>query len=335
MGLVYDALGIYFLIRAFCLTKIDVVRLCQITAALLVPLALGMLSETITGRNAFTALGALRETVLVRAGMIRAQGPFGHPILAGTVGAVCLPLSIALWRDHRKLAFAGAAASLMVVLTSGSSGPILSLTASVAALSLWPLRHHMTTVRRTALLVYIALALLMKAPAYYLIARIDLTGGSTGWHRARLLESAFEHFSEWWLFGTDYTRHWMASGVTWSADHTDITNHYIRLGVLGGAPLMLLFIALLVRAFCHVGDVVRVPGAPALRAHFLAWALGAALFSHAVSGFGVSYFDQSFAFLYTAIAAVTALGSGVAASHGVPITAGCLQAASQRTIHAH
>ena len=82
----------------------------------------------------------------------------------------------------------------------------------------------------------ILLDLVMKAPAYYIIARADIIGGSTGWHRAALIDSAIRHLNEWWLIGTDYTRNWMVTGVSWSADNTDITNHYLYLGVLGGLP---------------------------------------------------------------------------------------------------
>jgi len=31
--------------------------------------------------------------------------------------------------------------------------------------------------------------------------KIDLTGSSTGWHRAELIDSALRHFNEWWLVG--------------------------------------------------------------------------------------------------------------------------------------
>ena len=89
----------------------------------------------------------------------------------------------------------------------------------------------------------------MKAPAYYLLARIDLTGSSTSWHRAALIDMALGHLSEWWAFGTDHTRHWMPYGVPWSDNHSDITNYYISMGVNGGLPLMLLFIAILAKAF--------------------------------------------------------------------------------------
>jgi hypothetical protein len=192
-----------------------------------------------------------------------------------------------------------------MVVTSFSSGPVMSLVYGVFALILWRWRQYTREMLIAAVVGYILLDLVMKAPAYYLIARIDITGGSTGWHRAKLIDSAIEHLHEWWLFGTDYTRHWMPTGVSWSPDHTDITNHYIRMGVLGGLPLMILFILQLWRGFKYVGGVLR--SHPSRDVQFLAWAFGSALFAHAVTCVGVSYFDQSFLFLYLNLAMISSM----------------------------
>ncbi len=185
LGLIYNGCGIYFLLRVFCRSLNDVVSLCWITAILLVPLSIVMLSEQATGRGIFSALGGVAELSEVRNGKIRAQGPFAHSILAGTVGAVCLPLMIGLWRQHRKAAIVGTAACLSMVFASASSGPILSALFGIGALFMWHWRHRMWLLRWFPRLGYIGLDLIMNAPAYYLLARIDLTGSSTGWHRRR------------------------------------------------------------------------------------------------------------------------------------------------------
>ncbi|MDN5941344.1 MAG: hypothetical protein L0H94_05635, partial [Nitrospira sp.] len=233
LGLIYNGCGIYFLLRVFCQSLNDVVSLCWVTAILLVPLSIVMLSEQATGRNIFSVLGGVAELSEIRNGKIRAQGPFAHSILAGTVGAVCLPLMVGLWRQHRKTAIAGMAACLSMVFAAASSGPILSALFGLGALFMWHWRHQMRFFRWFALLGYIGLDLIMNAPAYYLLARVDLTGSSTGWHRAALIEAALTHISEWWFAGTDFTRHWMEYGVGWSGDHADITNYYLNMGVWG------------------------------------------------------------------------------------------------------
>lgn len=304
LGLAYNACGIYFLLRVFCQSLDDVARLCRLTSILLVPVAIEMIVEKMLGHNFFSVFGSVAVSPEIREGRIRAQGPFAHSILAGTVGAVCLPLMIGLWRQYRKYALVGIVACLAMVVASASSGPIVSGLAAVGALLLWRWRHRMSLVRWLSVLGYIGLDVVMKAPAYYLISRFDLAGGSTGWHRARLIESSIEHLSEWWMGGTDYTRHWMPTGVPWSEDHTDITNHYLKMGVLGGLPLMLLFIAVIAKGFSFVGMTLREATGLDLNSRFMLWALGASLFAQTVTFVSVSYFDQSFIFLYLVLAAI-------------------------------
>jgi hypothetical protein len=303
LGFVYNAFGIYFLLRVFCQSLDDVVGLCRVTAILLIPLAVEMLYEQLTGNNLFSGLGGVKETLSIRMGRSRAQGPFGHSILAGTVGAVSLPLMIGLWQFRRKMAAAGIMACFVMVFTSLSSGPIMSALAAIGALLMWYYRHKMRLLRWFAVFGYIALDMVMEAKAYYIISRINPAGGG-GWHRARLIESAFKHLNEWWLAGTDYTRHWMPTGVPWTPDHTDITNHYLKMGVIGGLPLMILYIAILAKGFSFVGQILRSPVSLPPKSQFLIWALGASLFAHTVTMIAVSYFDQSFIFMYLTIAAI-------------------------------
>lgn len=304
LGLVYNGCGIYFLLRVFCQSMNDVFRVCRITALLLIPLSIEMLSEQMTGHNLFSSLGGVAELSEVRNGRIRAQGPFAHSILAGTAGAVSLPLMIGLWQQHRKTAISGIVACCLMIAASASSGPIMSALFAMGALFMWYWRDRMRLIRWLAVLAYIGLDLVMKAPAYYLVARIDLTGSSTSWHRAYLIETALKHLSEWWFVGTDYTRHWMDYGVGWSPDHADITNHYLYMGVLGGLPLMLLFIAILAKAFSFVGQKCREADTLTSDSRFMIWSLGASLFAHAATFLSVSYFDQSFVFLYLTLAAI-------------------------------
>jgi hypothetical protein len=242
---------------------------------------------------------------------VRAQGPFGHSILAGTVGAVCLPLFIAIWRKYRKAAITGLAACLLIIYACASSGPILSALAAISGLVMWHYRQYMRHVRWLAVFGYIGLAVVMKTPPYYLLERLDLVGGSTGWHRAHLIESAINHLKEWWLAGTDFTRHWMPTGVSWSPNHTDITNYYIHVGVWGGIPALLLLIATLTIAFSYVGRILQkqVPLYPH-ESRFMIWALGSSLFAHTVTCIAISYFDQSSLFLYMTLAMIGSAWSG-------------------------
>ena len=310
-GRVYNACGIYFLLRGFCRSLDDVVLLCRISVIVLIPVAAEMLSEHLTRHNMFSMFGGVSENPSIRQGRIRAQGPFAHSILAGTIGAVSLPLAIGLWNRHRKTAVGGFVACAVMVIASASSGPVVSAIAALVALWMWRYHHMMTLVRWVSVFGYIGLDVVMKAPAYFLIARIDLAGGSTGWYRARLIQSAFQHLHEWWLAGTDYTRHWMPNAVRWSENHTDITNYYLKLGVLGGLPLLAIFIAILLRGFSSVGQTLRKDANLPPTSRFIVWALGASLFAHAVTFIAVSYFDQSFVFIYLTLALIGSTESAV------------------------
>ncbi len=308
LGLFYDTCGIYFLMRIFCQSWEELVGIVSITAILLVPVAIEMLNERMTGHNMFSLFGGVPETSLVRRGSFRAQGPFRHAILAGSVGSACLPLMIGMWYQNRKYSVLGVMASLTMIFSCGSSGPILSGMAGIGVLFLWKIRDKMHIVRRVAIGGYLILELLMKAPAYFLMARIHLGTGGTGWHRAELIQTAVKHLNEWWLIGTDYTRHWMPYGVTWSPDHIDITNHYIAMGVRGGLLLMLLFILCIVKGFFCVGEAIKRGDEEKKEALFFLWSIGASLFAHAATMISARYFDQSFVFLYLVLAITGSLG---------------------------
>ena len=311
LGLVFNAGACYFVLRALCPTLDDARRLCAMAVLLMVPVALEMTIEQLGAHNLYSVFGDTVDMPQMRGGRLRAQGPFAHAILAGTVGAVWLPLAIALWKSHRRIALAGVAACVAMILTSASSGPVLGGLAGVAALALWPLRQHLDAVRWSALAGLLALSAAMSAPVYYLLARIDIAGGSTGWYRARLIESAFEHLDEWWLGGTDVTAHWMPTSL--DRVHADITNQYLHMGVVGGVLLMALFAWILVVAFRRVGRTLAQAGHGVHdpRGWFV-WALGASLFAHAVTFVSVSYFDQSFVALYLTLAAIAAMAADTA-----------------------
>lgn len=307
LGLAFNYVGTYFLIRIFCSEPEDIRRLVVFTAFLLAPIAIEMFNEQVTAKNLFSFFGGVPETPQFRKGRYRAQGPFAHPILAGTVAAACFPLMIMIWRENRRAAIIGMVSCGVMLITCASSGPILSAGAAAFGVGMWKYRDKVKFMRWSAPFVYVLLSLVRETPPYYIMAEIDIAGGSTGWFRARLIESSIEHLNEWWVGGTDYTRHWMPSGVSWSPDHTDITNFYLKMGVWGGLPLMIIFILILLVAFHYIGVVVKRLEQTSKAEAFAVWCLGASLFSHAATSISVSYFDQSFVFYFLCIAAAGSL----------------------------
>jgi hypothetical protein len=307
LGILYDIVGLYYLFRVFIRGIEDIRTVFKMVCILLVPLAAMMVVEKLSGSNPLSLIGFGADSVMTTNGHFRAEGPFATPILAGVVGAVCLPMALCFWRENRRLALTGIAATLAIVYASGSSSPIITTVATLAALGLWMIRSQMRTIRWLAVLVIVALSFIMNDPVYFLMARIDITGGSTGYFRAQLIQSAINHFSEWWFAGTDHTRHWMASGIAADPNHTDMTNYYIQMGVWGGLLLMLLFMWLLVAAFIRISKALRANQGAPLSSQFVIWALGAILFGHWTTFWSISYFDQTIVFLCLILACIGSL----------------------------
>ncbi|MBI3853206.1 MAG: hypothetical protein HY298_23395 [Verrucomicrobia bacterium] len=303
-----DLFGAYLYARIFLTDRDDFLRFSKSVAIVTVPLAIFLAAEQASGRNFYGVVGGFGPEV--RLGRVRAQGPFAHAILAGTIGGVCLPLVIPLLRLYRRLAITGCIACMVIVFSTASSGPIMTLFAALTAAALWRWRTRMRQIKTGVVLGIVGLALVMKAPIWYLIARIDFTGGSTGYHRAELITQAVDHLGDWWLVGTDYTRDWMPYGIAWSQNAVDITNYFLQMGVIGGLPLMLAFIAVLFKAFQLLGRRMSAMRRERDPAEFVLWCAGAALFAHCVTFFSITYFDQTYVFLFFVIGAVPGLVAG-------------------------
>jgi len=305
LGLIFEFGGAYLCAKAYLRNPADVVNFSKYLALVLVPLAGLMIFEKTTGESAYEALGATFH--MIRDGRIRAAGPFANAILAGTAGATAVPLMWLLSREHRSISVLGAVACFAIVYSSASSGPFMTMFFALAVLALWRWRSLVPWIRRGAIACIVVLHLLMNDPVWYLMARIDITGGSVGYHRAELLTQAFDHIGEWWLIGTDYTRHWMPYGVQWSEHHADITNYYLKMGILGGLPLMFAFIAILVVAFRLLGrsiEALRTAGDPT---EFVLWCVGVCLAALCFAYLGVAPYDQSYILLFSIIGCIPGL----------------------------
>lgn len=319
MSLVYDVFGTYLVGRAFLRTTDDILALSRFLAVVLIPLALLMTFESLTGHNLYSVFGETASE-WSRAGRVRAGGPFGGSILAGSAAGTAAALVLALyWTRDRRLAIAGIIASLTIVHCSASSGPVVSLLAAFLGVALWRYRASIGKIRTGVILTLIGLHLIMKAPVWYLIARIDFIGGSSSWGRAELITQALDHLNEWWFSGTDHTRHWMPYGIEWNAAHTDITNYYIKMGVWGGLGLMLTFILILFKSFQFLGRTIAALRLRHDSSEFLLWCVGAALFAHAVTFFSVSYYDQSYVPLFLLIGAISGISTVPIEDYPAPI----------------
>src|SRR6266404_6382835 len=211
LGAAYNSLGTYFFFRFLLRDKEDVVRALRFFSVLILPLAACMLLEKTTGRDPFAVFGGVPAITTVRDGALRCEGPFAHPILAGTFGATLMPLFVGLWQyQERKRMFAALAiaAAAVITVTSASSGPLLTFLSGILALCLWPFRHNMRAIRWGMVTGLVGLQMVMKAPVWFLLARVDVVSGSTGYHRAYLIDRAIANLSDWWFVGTKATSAW-------------------------------------------------------------------------------------------------------------------------------
>jgi len=302
LGSAVDAVGMYFFFRCLITSWKDVDTIVQCFIVVSVPVAIAFLIESATGRNAFAVLGGVSAITPIRQGRLRCQGAFAHPIMAGCFWAVLLPLIAARWWGggaDRLWAVLGVAASMVIIAACASSTPAMGVLAGVVAAGLFPLRRNMRMFRWGVFAALVVLHFYMNAPVWHLISRVDVVGGSTGWHRYFLIDQAIHRVREWWLLGTLSTAHW-----GWGL--FDVTNQYVLEAVRGGLLTLVLFVVIIGLAFHGVGRLTALSeGNKRIRA--LSWALGAAMFVHCVNFIGVSYFGQIIVIWFLLLAMIGSL----------------------------
>ncbi len=285
VGLWLDAFGVYFIFRHLLQNKEDILRATKVFAFVAAVLAVCMSYEFLTRVNVFSYIGGVAIVPWIRNGNVRAQGVFGNSITAGSFGAALLPLFFWLWKSGKAKMWGviGLVAATLVALTSVSSTPITGYLAGILALCLWPVRKQMRPIRWGILFGVLGLALVMKAPIWFLITRINIAGGQS-WDRAHLIDETVHHFSSWWLLGTSESASW--GDFTW-----DQCNQFVNEALQGGLITLVLFIVILRRAFGMIGQARK--GTQGEREEWFFWCLGAALFAHVIIFLGIDYFDQT------------------------------------------
>jgi hypothetical protein len=302
-GQLFDTIGLYFLMRWLIQDWSDLQSLVRATSMIAVPVMAAFLYEKVTRHNLFAFLGGVSPLSPIRHNEVRVQGAFPHPIIAGVFWAAWLPLFGAQWFDREKgaraLAILGIGCGTVITFTTHSSTPVAAAAAGLFAALLFPVRGYMRHLRWALAGLLVALHVLMKAPVWHLIARIDLVGGSTGWHRYHLIDEFINRVSEWGLVGTRSTYHW-------GYQLFDVTNQYVAEGVNGGIVTLALFVALITVAFQTAGRLWRTVEADDRSIRY-AWALGASLFVHVAAFWAVSYFGQIDVIWYLPLAALVSL----------------------------
>ena len=305
IGTQYTAIGAYLVLRYLIKDEEDVLRAVKALIAVGITAALGMAVERFTGgRNYFALLGSISPQDGIREGRLRAQAFFAISIIAGCYGAALLPFSAWIWSkgtQFRKWAILCFFTSTFVTVGSASSTPLMAYIGAIGAYLFWPFRQQMRWVRRGLVLLLVSLHMVMKAPVWQLIARVDIVGGNSADHRYQLINQCIIHFRDWWLIGTN-------DNFKWGWDMWDTANYYVATAEGTGLLSLILLFAILSRSFRSVG-LARAAFPDDKRQQWMFWCLGAVLFTHCIAFIGISYFDQTFVAWFALLAIIIALTS--------------------------
>jgi hypothetical protein len=285
VGDLLDNLGGYLVVRSLIPDGEAVRRTIKTLAAICAILGVCMINEQISHFNVFGLVGGIWSGVTVRNGHIRSAGTLGC-LYAGAFAGVLIPLFLWLWTEgkSRMAACAGLVGATAMVITSYSSTSWLAYMGSFVGLAFWPLRKRMRIIRWGLVLGLVALHLVMKAPVWALIARIDLTGSSSGDQRFGLVDMTIRHFSDWWLLGTkEY--------VAWGWDSWDLCNQFVAVALTGGLLTLIFYIAIFSRSFGAIGTARKLANGDRGQEWFL-WCLGSSVFATVMAHFGINYMAQ-------------------------------------------
>lgn len=293
-GYVFTAVGLYWLFRQNIQSWEGIKHAFALFAVGAIVSLPFVLIEWSTGSNPFVFLG--KVITAVREENLRCQAAFPHSIMMGLFWTLLAPVFLALARiEKQKVLYTCAfAASVIIVIASASSTPILVLLVAVIVFGAFPWRRYTGAVAWSLVGIAAGLHVVMNAPVWHLLARVNVIGGSTGWHRYNLIDKAVTNFDEWMVMGCRNTDHW-GFGLG------DVTNQYILEGVSGGAVTLVLFLLMI---YVVLRTLLRTSlSCEGVRGRVLIWALFAMMVAHCIGFIGVSYFGQIMVVWYLTLAA--------------------------------
>jgi hypothetical protein len=296
-GILIDTLGGYMVVRYLLPDRRALEETIGALALLSAILGICMICEQLTHINVFGLLEGGSGAATVRDGHVRAGATLG-PLFAGAFAGVLIPEFLWLWstRRSRLKAGIGLAGATAMVITSYSSTSWMALMGSLLGLAFWPLRKKMRWVRWGLVTSLVGLQLVMKAPVWALISRVDLTGSSSSYQRYMLVNMTILNFGKWWMIGTP-------SYVNWGWDSWDLCNQFVAVALTGGLLTLIFYIAIFKRSFGAIGNArKRVAGDR--QQEWLLWCMGSALFATVVAHFGINYAAQLIMGFFVLIACI-------------------------------
>jgi hypothetical protein len=291
-----DTLGAYLVVRFLIPDREAVRRTIEVLALICVIQGTCMVSEQFTHRNVFAPLGTNEPSI--RNGHVRSEGVMGT-LFGGTFAGVIIPLF--LWlrteKESKKEATAGLIGATSMVMASHASTALLAYGSGLVGLCFWPLRKRMRLVRYGIVATLVVLHLFMNGPVWSLIEKIDLTGGSSSYHRYMLVDNCIRHFDQWWLLGFQYPG-------TWGFDMWDLCNQFVAAALSGGLVGLTLFITIYSRSFAAIGKARKLVNGNRRYEWFL-WSLGSTMFANTVASFGINYMLQLQLLFFSVLACIS------------------------------
>jgi len=208
-------------------------------------------------------------------------------------------------KNWQSLAYVLSGFALLGALSSMSSGPWVMTFVVIFCLALEGHKRWVKPLFLFSVFSCIFIGIASNRPFYHVIAGMANPLGGAGWHRAKLIDLAIEHFDEWWMIGYgDKDPGWGESlGMPW----TDVTNEYILSGVRYGILGVIATCAILAEAFKRLASTYKKMAHPAMRS--LCWAFGSLLFGVAVTWMSVSFFGQIITLFYCCLGMIGSLSS--------------------------
>lgn len=314
-GFVMDTWCAYMAARLIVTDRTRLISLIKCIGVFLAPLAILGVIESTTGWQPFAPLRRFSpwfagETGVSqgRYGFARAVGPFSHAILFGGGFAMFLPLIYYLryqknsWRSY---AYVLSGIALLGALSSMSSGPWVMTLAAMLCLGIEKHRQRLKFLLMFSVLSCILIGIASNRPFYHVVVDLANPLGGAGWHRAKLIDLAIEHFDEWWMVGYgDRDPGW---GPDLGMVRTDVTNEFILAGTRYGILGIIGLCAVVAQAFRDLASTHKKRAQPAMKS--LCWAFGTLLFAVVVTWMSVSFFGQLATLFYCCLGMIGSLCS--------------------------
>jgi hypothetical protein len=190
-GWIFDGAGLYFLFRCLVRNWEDIIGVGLALTIIAIPVA-AIFSWRIDGTK---PLRLFRWSKPHHAPS-RGQAPLLWGVSASDHGRHLLGRCCTAHRHavvdnplRRPLVATGAGCAIAIVVLTASSGPLASLAVVFVMAALYRFRRYAWWMLAGSVLLLTGLHLVMNKPVWHLFARMDLVGGSTGYHRYKLIDA--------------------------------------------------------------------------------------------------------------------------------------------------